>query len=123
MGFSRICVIVLDSVGVGELPDAGRFGDAGAHTLGHIAEQAPTLSLPNLQRLGLGNIIPIDGIPKVDSPLASYGKMAEVSEGKDTMTGHWELMGLKITTPFHTYPEGFPQAFIEQFEQQTGRKV
>lgn len=123
MRFSRICVIVLDSVGIGELPDAERFGDVGAHTLGHIAQQVPSLSLPNLQHLGLGNITPIAGIPTVDRPLTAYGRMAEISEGKDTMTGHWELMGLKITTPFHTYPEGFPQDLIEQFERETGRKV
>ena len=123
MRFSRICVIVLDSVGIGELPDAERFGDAGAHTLGHIAEQVPSLSLPNLGHLGLGHTTPIAGIPLVERPQSSYGRMAELSEGKDTMTGHWELMGLKITTPFHTYPDGFPQDLIEQFERETGRKV
>lgn len=123
MRFSRICVIVLDSVGIGELPDAERFGDVGAHTLGHIAEQVPTLSLPNLQQLGLGHIAPIPGLPPEESPIAAYGKMAEVSEGKDTMTGHWELMGLKTTTPFYTYPEGFPQKLLAQFELETGRKV
>jgi phosphopentomutase len=123
MRFSRICVIVLDSVGIGELPDAERFGDAGANTLGHIAEQVPALSLPNLQQVGLGCIAPISGLPPVENPKAAYGKMAEVSEGKDTMTGHWELMGLKTTTPFYTYPEGFPQDLLAQFELETGRKV
>jgi phosphopentomutase len=123
MRFSRICLIVLDSVGIGELPDAARYDDLGAHTLGHIAEKVPTLSLPNLLQLGLGNITTIQGLPPVEKPTASYGKMAEISEGKDTMTGHWELMGLKTTTPFHTYPTGFPQELLERFELETGRKV
>lgn len=122
MSFSRICLIVLDSVGIGELPDAGKFGDTGTHTLGHIAERRP-LHLPNMRKLGLGNIAPMQGIPPVEQPEAYYGKMAEVSVGKDTMTGHWELMGLKITTPFNTYPDGFPQALIDQFERETGRRV
>lgn len=122
MSFSRICLIVLDSVGIGELPDAGKFGDEGTHTLGHIAERRP-VHLPNMRKLGLGNIAPMRGIPPVNQPEAYYGKMAEVSVGKDTMTGHWELMGLKITTPFNTYPDGFPQALIEQFERETGRRV
>lgn len=122
MSFSRICLIVLDSVGIGELPDAGKFGDEGTHTLGHIAERRP-VHLPNMRKLGLGNIAPMHGIPPVNQPEAYYGKMAEVSVGKDTMTGHWELMGLKITTPFNTYPDGFPQALIEQFERETGRRV
>lgn len=123
MRFSRICVIVLDSVGIGELPDAHRFGDVGAHTLGHIAEKVPTLSLPNLLQLGLGHITPIQGLPPVEKPTAAYGRMAEISEGKDTMTGHWEIMGLKTTTPFHTYPDGFPPDLLAQFELETGRKV
>lgn len=123
MRFQRICLIVLDSVGIGELPDAERFGDKGAHTLGHIAERVAGFSLPHLQRLGLGNISPLQGIPPVVSPQAYYGKMAEASTGKDTMTGHWELMGLKVTIPFKTYPNGFPEPLIKQFEQQTGRRV
>ena len=123
MPFDRICLIVLDSVGIGELPDAARFGDVGAHTLGAICRQVPDFRLPNLQRLGLGNIADLDRIDAVERPLAYYGKMAEVSVGKDTMTGHWELMGLQIETPFHTYPEGFPPALIERFERETGRPV
>jgi phosphopentomutase len=121
--FERICVIVLDSVGIGELPDAKQFGDSGAHTLGHIAEKVSGFSLPNLQRMGLGSIADIKGIPAMDSPESYYGKMAEVSVGKDTMTGHWELMGLRISTPFNVYPDGFPEKLIKQFEQETGRKV
>ncbi|WP_338553925.1 phosphopentomutase [Paenibacillus sp. KS-LC4] len=123
MKFKRICLIVLDSVGVGELPDAGSFGDGGSHTLGHIAESVPGFSLPNLQKMGLGNIVNIRGVEPVENPGACYGKMAEVSVGKDTMTGHWELMGLKVTTPFNVYPNGFPKELIERFEQRTGRKV
>ncbi|TXK83497.1 phosphopentomutase [Paenibacillus sp. N3.4] len=123
MRFERISLIVLDSVGIGELPDAEKFGDLGAHTLGHIAEKVSNFSLPHLQRLGLGNIADIQGVPAADSPEGYYGKMAEVSVGKDTMTGHWELMGLHMSTPFHVYPEGFPEKLIAQFEQETGRKV
>ncbi len=123
MRFERICLIVLDSVGIGELPDAARFGDTGAHTLGHIAERVAGFSLPNLQKLGLGNIEPLKGIPAAAEPTAYYGKMAEVSVGKDTMTGHWELMGLHVTIPFNVYPDGFPPKLIEQFEKETGRKV
>jgi phosphopentomutase len=121
--WNRVFVIVLDSVGIGELPDAASYGDLGAHTLGHIAERASDFKLPNLQALGLGNIAPLRNIASVGKPRASYGKMAEQSVGKDTMTGHWELMGLKITTPFHTYPDGFPPALISEFERLTGRAV
>jgi phosphopentomutase len=123
MRFKRICLIVLDSVGIGELPDAVLFGDLGAHTLGHIAEHSSGLSLPNLQRLGLGNIADLKGISSESNPQAYYGKMAEASVGKDTMTGHWELMGLKVEIPFNVYPNGFPDILIKQFEQETGRKV
>lgn len=123
MRFERIGLIVLDSVGIGELPDAKQFGDSGAHTLGHIAEKVSGFALPNLQRMGLGNIAELKGIPAVDSPEGYFGKMAEVSVGKDTMTGHWELMGLRISTPFNVYPDGFPEKLITQFEQETGRKV
>jgi phosphopentomutase len=124
MVFNRIAVIVLDSVGIGELPDAEAFGDLGAHTLGHIAERVPTLALPHLRRWGLDRIAPIGNwTPAGDAPAACYGKMAEVSVGKDTMTGHWELMGLKLTVPFQTFPDGFPAELIQSFEERTGRKV
>lgn len=123
MRFRRIGLIVLDSVGIGWQPDAPRFGDEGADTLGHIAQAASPLALPNMQKLGLGNIAPLQHISAVDKPLAYYGKMQEVSAGKDTMTGHWELMGLKVDIPFKTYPNGFPPELIEQFERETGRKV
>ncbi|MFD0872066.1 phosphopentomutase [Paenibacillus residui] len=123
MKYERICLIVLDSVGIGELPDAARFGDEGADTLGHIAGRVDFFDLPNMKRLGLGNIAPLAKVPSVPDPAAYYGKMAEVSVGKDTMTGHWELMGLKVTIPFKTYPDGFPPELIEEFENRTGRKV
>ncbi|AWB45067.1 phosphopentomutase [Paenibacillus sp. CAA11] len=121
--FRKITVIVLDSVGIGELPDAPKFGDTGAHTLGHILERVQGTQLPNMQKLGLGNIAPIPPLDPVPQPAAYYGKMAEVSSGKDTMTGHWELMGLKIDTPFQTYPNGFPRDLMARFEQETGRKT
>lgn len=121
--FRRITVIVLDSVGIGELPDAEQFGDLGSHTLGHIIERVPNIQIPNMQKLGLANIADLGHVKPVDKPTAVYGKMAEISAGKDTMTGHWELMGLHITTPFNVFPEGFPDELIQQFEQETGRKV
>jgi phosphopentomutase len=121
--FNRIIVIVLDSVGIGEAPDAHLYGDVGTHTLAHICEEYSTIQLPNLRKLGLANIAKLPGINEVSSPTACYGKMIETSVGKDTMTGHWELMGLHVSYPFQTYPDGFPAALIQAFEQQTGRKV
>lgn len=123
MRFNRICLIVLDSVGIGELPDAGSFGDEGSHTLGHISDRTEGFRLPNLERLGLGNIAPLSKVPAADKPAAYYGKMGEVSVGKDTMTGHWELMGLNITVPFQTYPNGFPKELLDEFESRTGRGI
>lgn len=123
MNFKKITVIVLDSVGIGELPDASDYQDAGAHTLGHIAEQMPNLALPNMRKLGLANIASIGHWAAEAEPSGYYGKMAEVSVGKDTMTGHWELMGLRIDTPFRTFPNGFPDELIAAFERETGRSV
>lgn len=122
--FRRVFLLVLDSVGIGEMPDADQFGDQGAHTLGHIAEKMNGLSLPHLQDLGLGNIEPVQGVEKVLNPLAVFGRMMEASRGKDTMTGHWEMMGLKIDVPFRTFTEtGFPTELIQELEKRTGRKV
>ncbi len=121
--FKRIFLIVMDSVGIGEAPDAEKFGDKGADTFGHIAEKMNGLHMPNMKRLGLGNIRPIKGIEKAEKPLAVYTKMMEASNGKDTMTGHWEIMGLNIKTPFKVFPEGFPQELIAELEKRTGRKV
>ncbi|OXS61278.1 phosphopentomutase [Cohnella sp. CIP 111063] len=123
MTFKRITVIVLDSVGIGELPDAAQYGDTGAHTLGHIIERVPELELPNLRKLGLGNIATLGTWQPESAPSGYFGKMAEVSVGKDTMTGHWELAGLRIDKPFRTFPDGFPAALIRQFEDETGRSV
>ncbi|WAA13819.1 phosphopentomutase [Fervidibacillus halotolerans] len=121
--FKRIFLIVMDSVGIGEAPDAEQFGDLGADTLGHIAERMNGLNMPNMGRLGLSNIREIKGIPKAEKPLAYYTKMKEASKGKDTMTGHWEIMGLNIQTPFQVFPEGFPKELIDEIEKRTGRKV
>ncbi|WP_256757221.1 phosphopentomutase [Cohnella sp. WQ 127256] len=123
MAYQRITVIVLDSVGIGEMPDAEQYGDTGAHTLGHIVQRVEGLALPNMRRLGLGNIEQL-GDWKPESKVVGYhGKMSEVSVGKDTMTGHWELSGLRIDTPFRTFPDGFPEALLREFEEQTGRAV
>lgn len=113
----------MDSVGIGEAPDAAQFGDVGAHTLGHIAEKMNGLTMPNMESFGLANIEPLQGMQAVDAPKAYYGKMQEASVGKDTMTGHWEIMGLNIDKPFKVYPEGFPAELIAELEQRTGRKV
>lgn len=122
--FKRIHLIVLDSVGIGEAPDAHLFGDEGADTLGHIGEHMEDgLQMPNLARMGLSNIKKIQGIPEEQKPIALYGKMQEASVGKDTMTGHWEMMGLNIDKPFKVYPNGFPDELIVELEKQTGRKV
>ncbi|CAM5221633.1 Phosphopentomutase OS=Ureibacillus acetophenoni OX=614649 GN=deoB PE=3 SV=1 [Ureibacillus acetophenoni] len=121
--FKKIHLIVMDSVGIGEAPDAANFGDEGSDTLGHIAEKMNGLNMPNLEAFGLSNIREIKGIKKVDQPKAYFGKMQEASVGKDTMTGHWEIMGLNIDKPFKVYPEGFPKELIDQLEARTGRKV
>jgi phosphopentomutase len=111
--------IVLDGVGIGAQPDADAYGDDGSHTLGHVCAQARP-SLPNLAALGLGCIEPLDGLPCPDRPQARYGRMREVSAGKDSTTGHWELAGLRLDRPFPTYPDGFPDAVIDTFVDATG---
>ncbi|MFP7297769.1 phosphopentomutase [Neobacillus niacini] len=121
--YKRIFLIVMDSVGIGESPDAGKFGDKGADTLGHIAEKMNGLNMPNMGKLGLSNIREIKGIEKAVNPLAYYTKMMEASNGKDTMTGHWEIMGLNIQTPFRVFPDGFPDELLSQLEEKTGRKI
>lgn len=121
--FKKVHVIVMDSVGIGEAPDADKFGDAGSNTLGHIAEKMNGLTMPNMEKLGLSNIRELKGINKTEKPAAFYGMMQEASVGKDTMTGHWEIMGLNIDTPFKVYPEGFPAELIAKLEEATGRKV
>lgn len=121
--FKRIFVIVMDSVGIGEAPDADLFGDKGADTLGHIAEKMNGLNMPTLAKLGLGNIRDIKGIEKAQQPLAYYTKMKEASTGKDTMTGHWEIMGLNISTPFRVFPDGFPELLVNELEAKMGRGI
>lgn len=121
--FKKIHVVVMDSVGIGEAPDAHKFGDQGADTLGHIAEKMKGLTMPNMGALGLSNIRELKGIEKAAKPNAYYGMMEEASVGKDTMTGHWEIMGLNIDQPFKVYPEGFPTELIEKLEARIGRKV
>ena len=118
----RVFLIVLDSVGIGELPDAGRYGDIGSNTLLHVSED-PAFFMPNLKKLGLCDI-PDTGFVSSGEPVdGAYGKMAEASAGKDTTTGHWEIAGLVSSTPFPTYPEGFPEEIIREFEEKTGRPV
>lgn len=124
MGYNRIFTVVMDSVGIGEMPDAAQYGDAGADTLGHIAENTEKFRIPNLARLGLGNIRQLKGVDPAAEPMARYTKLKEMSCGKDTMTGHWEMMGLHVTKPFKTFTEtGFPAELIEELEKRTGRKI
>ena len=118
--FSRVVWIVLDSVGIGEMPDAGRYGDRGSDTLGNLARVRP-LRLPNLCRWGLGNIKPLHGLPAVPAPAAAFGKCALASPGKDTTTGHWEMAGIHLDIPFPVYPHGFPRDLMTRFEDTIGR--
>lgn len=120
---NRIILFIIDSVGIGELPDADKFGDVGANTLGNIALSQGGISLPNLQRLGLGNIDNIKGVEPIKSPLGAFGRAAEISNGKDTTTGHWEIAGLHLKEAFKTYPQGFPKEIIRELESRIGRKV
>ena len=119
----RVTLIVLDSVGVGELPDAHEFGDVGSNTLGHIAEKSNGIALPNMGELGLGNLTEVQGVPKNDNPKGAYGKAIEASKGKDTTTGHWEISGVILEKPFPSYPNGFPQIILDKIEEKTGRKI
>jgi phosphopentomutase len=118
--FDRVIWIVLDSVGIGELPDAAAYGDVGRDTLGHIARSRP-LKIPNLVRLGIANIKPLANLTAVANPAGGYGKGATVSPGKDTTTGHWEMAGIWLDQAFPVYPHGFPKTLIEEFERQIGR--
>src|ERR1700740_3522052 len=117
--WQRMSWVVLDSVGIAELPDAAEYGDVGRNTLGHIAESRP-LQIPNLVRLGLANIAPLKYLQPVAAPLAAYGKGATHSPGKDTTTGHWEMAGVWLQQAFPVYKNGFPRELIEQFERALG---
>jgi phosphopentomutase len=120
--FDRVIWIVLDSVGIGELPDAAEYGDVGRDTLGHIA-RSRALNIPNLERLGLADIKPLEHLTPAASALGSYGKGATRSPGKDTTTGHWEMAGIWLDQAFPVYPQGFPQPLIDEFERQIGRRT
>lgn len=122
--FKRVFVIVIDSLGIGEMPDAAEFGDAGVNTLKHISESVKDFRIPNLQSLGLANLCPLAQVEPAEHPLGYYGTLCERSHAKDTMTGHWEMMGLEVKVPFQTFTEqGFPQELIQELEQRTGHKV
>ncbi len=120
--FRRVIWIVLDSVGIGAMPDAAAYGDEGSDTLGNIARRRP-LSLPNLCRLGLGNIKPLAGLPPAAEPAGSFGRCALASPGKDTTTGHWEMAGIHLEKPFPLYPNGFPREVMDEFEKRIGRST
>jgi phosphopentomutase len=119
----RAFIVVLDAVGAGELPDAAAWGDEGSNTLGHVAEAVGGLRLPNLQALGLGNVLPLEGCPPLATAPSVAGRLLEHSQGKDTTVGHWELTGIVTERPFPTYPHGFPQALLDEFARATGRGV
>lgn len=122
--FKRVFVVIVDSLGVGAMADSADFGDVGVNTLGHISEAVERFTIPNLRNLGMANIIPLKQVPPVEKSLGYFGKMKEQSYGKDTMTGHWEMMGLEVTTPFKTFTDtGFPPQLIKELEERTGRKV
>ena len=122
--YKRIFTIVIDSVGVGAMEDAQKYGDKGADTLGHISQKVPELEIPNLQKLGMANLHHLEHVAPVDNPMGYYTKLKEASNGKDTMTGHWEMMGLHITTPFQTFTEtGFPKELIDELSKRTGRVI
>ena len=120
---NRVIWIVLDSVGMGALPDADKYGDVGANTIGNVSKFLGGLKTPNMSKLGLGNIDEIKGIEKVQSPIGCYARFKEMSNGKDTTTGHWEMVGINSEQAFPTYPNGFPSDLIQKFEELTGRKV
>jgi len=122
--YNRIFTIVIDSLGVGALADAADYGDAGVDTLGHISQKVEEFQIPNLQKLGLANLHVLKQVAPVDEPMAYFTKLSEASTGKDTMTGHWEMMGLHITKPFQTFTEtGFPKELIDELEKRTGRII
>ena len=122
--YNRIFTIVIDSFGAGAMPDAAEYGDAGTDTMGHISESVDEFHIPNLQKLGIANLHPLKQVAPVERPMGYYSFLKEASTGKDTMTGHWEMMGLHITKPFKTFTEtGFPKELIDELEKRTGHKV
>ena len=122
--YKRIFVVVMDSLGVGAMEDSPEFGDVGVNTLGHISQAVDSFEIPNLQKMGMANLCPLNQVGPAVKPLAYYTKLKERSRGKDTMTGHWEMMGLEVTKPFKTFTEtGFPPELIRELEERTGHKV
>ena len=122
--FNRVFVLVIDSLGIGEMPDSEKFGDVGVNTLGHIAEKMEDFYIPNMQRLGIANLCDLDGLAPIEKPQGYFMEMYETSNGKDTMTGHWEMMGIHTTKPFQTFTDtGFPPELIAELEKRCGRKV
>lgn len=122
--YKRIFTIVLDSLGIGEMEDSKDYGDVGVNTLGHIAEQTEDFKIPNLQKLGLANLCDLKGVVPVENPMGKYAKLNEKSLGKDTMTGHWEMMGIYTEKPFQTFTEtGFPKELIDELSKRTGRTI
>jgi phosphopentomutase len=119
----RAAIIVLDGVGIGEAPDAAKYGDTGSNTLGNLARAVNGMDLPNLRRVGLGNIAPLVGVEPTDTPEGAWGLMAPRSAGKDSTTGHWEIAGVHLAKPFPTYPQGFPNTVVLDFARRTGRSV
>lgn len=122
--YNKVFIIVLDSLGIGEMTDSQEYGDVGVNTLGHIAEYTNNLKIPNLQKLGIANLCELKGVSPVELPLGKFAKLNEMSIGKDTMTGHWEMMGLYITKPFLTFTDtGFPKELIEELSRRTGKTI
>lgn len=119
----RAIIIVLDSLGIGALPDAAQYGDAGSHTLRSLAASKDPFRIPNLVAMGLGNIAGVEGVRPVPAPAGAFGRLREASKGKDTITGHWEIAGILTEEPFKTYPDGFPKEFIEKYEAAIGCAV
>ncbi|MEG1310879.1 MAG: phosphopentomutase [Romboutsia sp.] len=120
---SRVVWIIIDSVGIGALPDSKDFGDIGVNTLGNIVNLHKDIKIPNLRKLGIGNIDGVDFLESLENTIGIYGKCSEVSQGKDTTTGHWEMTGVLVETPFKTFENGFPKEIIDEFEKRIGRKV
>ena len=122
--YNRVFVLVVDSLGIGEMHDSAKFGDVGVNTLLHISEAVDEFCIPNMQKLGIANLVPLKQVEALEKPIGCYGKLIERSCGKDTMTGHWEMMGLEITSPFQTFTDtGFPPELIKELEERCGRKI
>ena len=122
--YNRVFVVVIDSLGVGALSDAAEYGDVGTDTLGHISQSVEEFKIPNLQKLGMANLHELKQVPAIGNPIGYYTKLNEASIGKDTMTGHWEMMGLHITKPFKTFTDtGFPKELLDELSKRTGRTI